>query len=213
MPAGLTQRSPCAVCSPEAWPHGTRRWILRLLLRHSSISAGRSRWYTLPIRRRILVYLKHYWPRPTPHRKDARAALANSLGDLPGWFDPGAPEPAANDFQAQANNQFLWAQQVDFPFIFAFRAELEFRAGGNPSWNTGVDYRKQFEHSTNKAEVRALYTLAGLSLDDDLDTLNKAARISADTNAVNYLEQNIVFNGDIDFPVLTMHTEGDGLVS
>lgn len=143
----------------------------------------------------------------------ARLALANALADLPGWFDPGAPEPAANDFQAQANNQFLWAQQVDFPFIFAFRAELEFRAGGNPSWNTGVDYKKQFEHSVNKAEVRALYKQAGLSLEHDLDTLNKAARISADPNAVDYLEQNIIFNGDIDFPVLTMHTEGDGLVS
>jgi pimeloyl-ACP methyl ester carboxylesterase len=143
----------------------------------------------------------------------ARLALANSFGDLPGWFDPASPEPAANDFAAQAANQFLWAQQVDFPFIFAFRAELEFRAAGNPSWNTGVDYRKQFARSVNKAEVIALYQQAGLSLEDDLETLNKAARIHADANAVNYLEQNIIFNGDIDFPVLTMHTEGDGLVS
>ena len=30
---------------------------------------------------------------------------------------------------------------------------------------------------------------------------------------MDYLAQNIIFNGDIDFPVLTMHTEGDGLVS
>src|SRR5579864_2700261 len=59
----------------------------------------------------------------------ARLALANSFGDLPGWFNPASPEPAANDFAFQAANQFLWAQQVDFPFIFAFRAELEFRAG------------------------------------------------------------------------------------
>jgi alpha-beta hydrolase superfamily lysophospholipase len=143
----------------------------------------------------------------------ARLALANSFGDLPGWFNPASPEPAANDFASQAANQFLWAQQVDFPFIFAFRAELEFRAGGNPSWNTGVNYREQFEHSINGAEVRALYKEAGLDLEDDLETLNKAARISADANAVAYLEQNIIFNGDIDFPVLTMHTEGDGLVS
>ena len=62
----------------------------------------------------------------------ARLALANLFGDLPGWFNPASPEPAANDFASQAANQFLWAQQVDFPFIFAFRAELEFRAGGNP---------------------------------------------------------------------------------
>lgn len=143
----------------------------------------------------------------------ARLALSTALGDTPGWFDPASPEPAPNDFAAQAANQFLWAQQVDFPFIFAFRAELEFRAAGNPSWNTGVDYRRQFEHSVDAAEVRALYKQAGLSLDDDLDALNKADRISADPNAVQYLEQNIIFNGNIHFPVLTMHTEGDGLVS
>lgn len=143
----------------------------------------------------------------------ARLALANSLGDLPGWFDPGSPEPAPTDIAAQVANQFLWAKNVDFPFIFAFRAELEFRAAGNPSWNTGVDYHKQFAHSVNKAEVIALYQAAGLSLDDDLDTLNKAARISANPNSVNYLEQNIIFNGNLSFPVLTMHTEGDGLVS
>jgi pimeloyl-ACP methyl ester carboxylesterase len=143
----------------------------------------------------------------------ARLALANSLGDLPGWFDPASPEPAPDDFAAQAANQFQWAKQVDFPFIFAFRAELEFRAGGNPSWNTGVNYKEQFAHSINKQEVLALYAEAGLNVEDDLETLNNAARISADSNAVNYLEQNIIFNGDIRFPVLTMHTEGDGLVS
>ncbi len=143
----------------------------------------------------------------------ARLALSTALGDTPGWFDPGAPEPAADDFASQELNQFKWAAKVDFIFIFAFREELERRAGGNPSWNTGVDYRKQFEKSVDKAEVMALYNEAGLSLEDDLETLNKAARISADPNAVNYVEKNIVFNGEIHIPVLSMHTEGDGLVS
>src|SRR5258708_14424250 len=32
------------------------------------------------------------------------------------------------DFADQQMNQFLWASMVDFPFAFAFRAELEFRA-------------------------------------------------------------------------------------
>ncbi len=143
----------------------------------------------------------------------ARIALAAALGDTPGWFDPTSPEPAANDFAAQEANQFLWFQNVDFPFIFALRAELEFRAGGNPSWNTSVDYFEQFENSVNKAEVRALYKTAGLDLEDDLKTLNHAARISANPASVEYLEQNIIFNGDIDMPVLAMHTTGDGLVA
>jgi hypothetical protein len=109
-------------------------------------------------------------------------------------------------------NQFLWAQQVDFPFIFAFRAELEARAQGNPSWNTDVDYRRQLEHSRDAAEVRALYQQAGLDLDADLKMLNETARISADSEATEYLEKNIIYNGEIHIPVLTLHTTGDGLV-
>ena len=142
----------------------------------------------------------------------ARIALAGALGDLPGWFKPLSPEPAANDFAGQETNQFLWQQQVDFPFAFAFRAELEFRAQGNVSWNTGVDYRKQLNRSISRDEVRALYEQAGLDLDADLETLNDAVRISADPEAVHYLERNIIFDGEIHFPVLTLHTKGDGLV-
>jgi pimeloyl-ACP methyl ester carboxylesterase len=142
----------------------------------------------------------------------ARIALLSALGDTPGWFNPLAPEPASNDFTSQEANQFLWASQVDFPFLFFGRAELEARAGGNPSWNTGVDYRKQLSHSADRQEVEALYKQAGLSLSQDLDTLNGATRIAADPQAVGYLAQFITFNGDLDMPVLTMHTTGDGLV-
>jgi pimeloyl-ACP methyl ester carboxylesterase len=142
----------------------------------------------------------------------ARIALTGALGDLPGWFTPLSPEPAATDFAGQEMNQFLWDQQVDFPFAFAFRAELEARAQGNVSWNMGVDYRKQLEHSIGRDEVRSLYQQAGLDLEADLKTLNDAARISADPEAVHYLERNIIFDGEIHIPVLTMHTTGDGLV-
>lgn len=143
----------------------------------------------------------------------ARFALAAALGDTPGWFTPTSPEPARTDFASEEANQFLWASQVDFPFIFAFRAELEFRASGNASFNTGVDYREQFEKSVDRHEVRALYEQAGLDLDADLDLLNDSARIKADPAALKYLEQNIIFDGNIHIPVLTLHTEGDGLVS
>jgi pimeloyl-ACP methyl ester carboxylesterase len=142
----------------------------------------------------------------------ARIALGAALADTPGWFTPLSPEPAPTDFVSQEANQFLWDQQVDFPFVFAFRAELEARAQGNVSWNTGVDYRNQLEHSVDREEVVALYRQAGLDLDADLRTLNDAARVSADPQAVKYLEQNIIFDGSIHFPVLTLHTKGDGLV-
>jgi len=103
-------------------------------------------------------------------------------------------------------NQFLWDQQVDFPFAFAFRAELEARAQGNVSWNTGVDYRRQLEHSIGRDQVRALYEAAGLDLGADLKLLNETVRISADPEAVHYLERNIIFDGEIHIPVLTLHT-------
>ena len=147
----------------------------------------------------------------TPQGK-ARLSLVAALGDTPGWFTSLSPEPAPTDFTDQQTNQFLWASMVDFPFAFAFRAELEFRAQGNPSWNTGVDYRLQLEHSADAAEVRALYQQAGLDLDADLDFLNRSPRISADPSAAEYLRENITYNGEIHIPVLTLHTTGDGLV-
>ena len=142
----------------------------------------------------------------------ARLALAAAVGDTPGWFNPKSQEPAATDYAAREQNQFLWDAKTDFPFLFALRAELEARAGGNPSWNTGVDYQRQLARSINRDEVIALYSAAGLSLQADLDRLADAQRISADPNALAYLEKYVVYNGDIRQPVLTLHTTGDGLV-
>jgi len=142
----------------------------------------------------------------------ARIALVAALTDIPGWFDPATPEPASNDFATQEQDQFLWESQVDFLFAFFARAELEVRAGGNPSWNTGVDYGVQLAHSVDHSEVAALYQQAGLKLDNDLATLASTARIQADPPAVDYLSKYIIFNGNVTIPVLTMHTTGDGLV-
>ncbi|HET8913721.1 MAG TPA: DUF6351 family protein [Ktedonobacteraceae bacterium] len=143
----------------------------------------------------------------------ARIALAASLSDVPGWFTTGSPEPGKKDYTSQEQNQFLWEDQIDFLFAYFGRAELELRAGGNPSWNTGVDYRVQLEKSASSSEVVALYKQAGLSLNQDLKTLNATPRIKANSDAVDYLSKYIAFNGDLDIPVLTMHTTGDGLVA
>jgi pimeloyl-ACP methyl ester carboxylesterase len=143
----------------------------------------------------------------------ARLSLIAALGDLPGWFNPLGPEPAAGDYNAQVANQVSW-EGTDFAYVFAFRAELEQRAGGNPSWNTGVDYAKAFSVSTGRAETEALYRAAGLNLQADLARLNAAPRIAADPAAVEYLARNLTFNGKLGgVPVLTLHTTGDGLVN
>jgi pimeloyl-ACP methyl ester carboxylesterase len=142
----------------------------------------------------------------------ARLALVAALADTPGWFTPLSAEPAATDYTAQEQNQYLWDTEVTFPFIFAFRADLEAKAGGNPSWNTGVNYFSDLSKSTDASEVKALYASAGLSLGQDVQTLNHSTRISANPKAVAWLTRNISFDGDISVPVLTMHTTGDGLV-
>jgi pimeloyl-ACP methyl ester carboxylesterase len=146
----------------------------------------------------------------TPAGK-ARLALIAALGDLPGWFNPLNPEPAADDFASRQANQATW-ESFDFTYVFAFRAELEKRAGGNPSWNTGVDYQQAFAASPGRVEAETLYRQAGLDLAADLARIQSSPRISADPAAVAYLDRNISFNGSLKVPVLTLHTTGDGLV-
>jgi pimeloyl-ACP methyl ester carboxylesterase len=143
----------------------------------------------------------------------ARLALAAALADLPGWTDASQPEPAAGDFATMLANQIGAIGSLGIPFGFLARAEVEARAGGNPSWNTGVDYAHQLELSADRQEVEAVYQQAGLDLQADLQTLNSAERISADPGAVRYLTEHIVYDGDLGGdPVLALHTTDDPLV-
>lgn len=142
----------------------------------------------------------------------ARLALVAALNNTPGWADPTAPEPAPDAYATRQLNQYA-LMNATFPFPFAFRAELEARAGGNPSWNLGVDYARQLQRSVDRDEVEALYAQAGLDLDADLRTLNRARRIAPDLDAVGYAIRNIAFNGRLGgVPVLSLHTTGDPLV-
>src|SRR5262249_33902290 len=142
----------------------------------------------------------------------ARLALVAALIDLPGWFDPREVEPAATDYAAQAAAQLQWESRVDFNFAFAYRKELETRAGGNPSWNTGVDYAAVLEKSVDRAEIVPLYRQAGLDLQADLRALNAGPRIRPDRAAADYLDRFISFGGHLPVPTLSVHTTGDGLV-
>jgi pimeloyl-ACP methyl ester carboxylesterase len=142
----------------------------------------------------------------------ARLALVAALIDLPGWFDPRLPEPAPADFAARQAAQLEWESQVDFAFAFGYRQELEQRAGGNPSWNAGVDYAAVFAGSPDRDEVAALYRNAGLDLQADLRRLNAGTRIKPDPAAASYLARFISFDGKLGVPVLSVHTTGDGLV-
>lgn len=142
----------------------------------------------------------------------ARLALVAGLTSLPGWYDPTKPEPPGTDYASQLLGQEVWESRADFPFAFQYRAELEKRAGGNPSWNEGVDYGQLLAASPDRDEVAALYRQAGLDLNADLRILDAGANIKADPAAAQYLERYISFDGQLQLPVLAVHTVGDGLV-
>ncbi|KAF2416003.1 hypothetical protein [Microbacterium sp. B35-30] len=135
----------------------------------------------------------------------ARIALAASLAQMPTWSQTGTEQPDRHDVDAQQEQLyriFMWG-------TVSPRQPLEQRAGGNFSWNTGVDYADALRESGNLQLVRQLYREAGLSLDEDLTALNAGDRVAADEQAVAYMQQNATPTGDIHGPVLSLHETGD----
>ena len=137
----------------------------------------------------------------------ARLALASALAQLPAWTGAYSTPPAPEDLDRQVDE----AAKAFTRGVFLPRSDQERRAGGNFSWNTGVDYRAEFSASGRAPWVRQLYTSAGLNLDDDLEKLEQAPRVTADPSAVSYMRANYVPNGEARVPTLTIHTTGDGM--
>jgi pimeloyl-ACP methyl ester carboxylesterase len=141
----------------------------------------------------------------------ARIALAAALHNIPAWTDAAQPEPASDDYDTAELHQFQLLHLTVYVGL-SWRQEAEEHAGGNMSWNTGVDYGRILARSSVRAEVEALYASAGLSLAADLGALHAAPRITADPSAVGYMIRNISFSGGLSKPMLTIHTIGDPLV-
>lgn len=148
----------------------------------------------------------------------ARIALATAIGQLPAWgVAPGGvatPRPDRTDTAALQEGLYLALAGGPLPYIgqaMSSRRQIEQLSGGNPSWNTDVDYGRQLSAARPEIQraVRVLYQQAGLDLQDDLAELNQAPRISADPSAVEYLTRGIVFTGDLRIPVLTVSSIGD----
>ena len=144
----------------------------------------------------------------------ARIALIASLEDFPGSPTIQPPDPSSYD--GREVNQYH-SYDSHLVFDISAQAQVEQVAGGNDTWTAGVNFSDQFKKSSNHDEVVSLYAKAGKSsqLQTDLRTLdnaNKKTPVYADKQAVHYMEHNVVYNGKLTVPVLTMHTIGDDLV-
>jgi pimeloyl-ACP methyl ester carboxylesterase len=137
----------------------------------------------------------------------ARIALAAALYHLPRWVQ-GRSEPATDDHAAQQQaqyEQFIAGLSVTYPA----RVDIETTVGGNPSWNVGVDYRALLEHADERAQVEALYREAGLDLEADLAELTDSASVAADPEALAATRATSELTGDLQVPVLSIHTTHD----
>jgi pimeloyl-ACP methyl ester carboxylesterase len=140
----------------------------------------------------------------------ARIALIASLNNVTGWWSALAPRPTdPEEIIRQQANWLVGAYVSGFAGPTA-RVDLEPKAGGNPSSNVGIDYRRQLDRSSEERAVRRAYRAAGLDLRADLDRLNAAPRIAADPAAVDYMYRTGVPTGRLRVPMVTLHSVGDG---
>jgi hypothetical protein len=134
----------------------------------------------------------------------ARLALASAIVQMPRWTNARSPKPDAADYAAQLDQmQSSWGFAIAIPV----RAAVERLAGGNVSWNTGVDYSGLLAISGRLEMVRALYETAGLSLDQDLRQLANTPRIAADAEAVARAERLMTYTGQISDPLVNVDND------
>lgn len=82
----------------------------------------------------------------------ARLALAAAMANITPWYTAHEPRPVT--VEGKLFQQSEWATWAFTYGLGPFgRADIERRAGGNPFWNTGIDYRRQLERSSQKALV------------------------------------------------------------
>ncbi|WP_092203035.1 hypothetical protein [Blastococcus tunisiensis] len=139
----------------------------------------------------------------------ARIALAAALYHLPRWAE-GQPAPDPRDYQAQVDAQIAQFT-VALGFTYPARVDIETTVGGNPSWNAGVDYRALLQHADERAQVVALYRAAGLDLRADLARLTETASVTPDEDALRTAYATSELTGDLQVPVLSLHTTHDVL--
>ncbi|GAA0948255.1 alpha/beta hydrolase [Kribbella koreensis] len=138
----------------------------------------------------------------------ARIALASAFGNVTGWNSALDPKPASVEGQARALYEIQLYGAVGV-FGAVGQADLAGHAGGNPSYNIGVDYARQLAKSDQLPFVRKAYKEAGLDLGKDLARLAAAPRISPDRQARQWMLRHAVPRGTTPSPVVTLHNTAD----
>ena len=118
-----------------------------------------------------------------------------------------APTPATPTVWQESMYSLL---KQTLGFVTPGRFDIETATGGNATWNVGVDYGRLFQQSEDRQKVAELYRAAGLDLKADLALLTDTADIAPDAGSVERLStRRSGLTGDLQVPVLTMHTTVD----
>lgn len=143
----------------------------------------------------------------------ARIALALTIGQRPAWASTTTPEPDPGDVAALQKSMF--ETMLELASRAAAGRMVEAAAGGPIAWNVGIDYEANFRNgeAANQRATRALYTMAGATLDADLRRLKNAPRVRADSLAIKWWSSpGRTVLGEPKVPLLRIHTSGDGVV-
>jgi pimeloyl-ACP methyl ester carboxylesterase len=142
----------------------------------------------------------------------ARIALVGALLNEADWA-AGEAAPAPRDYAGQEAQEESWMTTGgQLGFIEFGRYYIELSAGGDSSWNAGVDYARLVRGSAHYDQVKALYKQAGLNLDADLKTLTKGADYTAEPGSLAAMERTSTNTGRLAVPLLDIHTTSDQLV-
>ncbi len=141
----------------------------------------------------------------------AKLALIGAIGGLPPWASAHSPRPT--DLEEAIRAQAWWTESA---YVLTLgptgRQDIERRAGGNPSFNVGVDYTRELALSGLQSFVTQAYAGTTANLQADLGQLAQAPRIAPDPRAVAWMYRYGVSAGTTPSPVVTIHGVAEGII-
>ncbi|WP_052372242.1 alpha/beta hydrolase family protein [Amycolatopsis taiwanensis] len=142
----------------------------------------------------------------------AKLALIGAIGGLSGWASAHQPQPT--DLVERIRQQEWWIESAYIATLGPQgRLDIERRAGGNPSFNVGVDYAGELARSGQRDLVEQAYRAAGADVRDDLRRLADAPRVTPDPQALWWMYRFGVTAGTTPTPVVTLHGVAEGIVA